>query len=69
MLLHLGRGHYYTLNESGAWIWERIGAGVEVERLCAAIVERFEVAEGAARADLDELLDELEREGLIERRG
>jgi hypothetical protein len=66
VLLQLEHGVYFSLNATGAWIWERLATGATRDELCAGIVARFEVESAVARRDLDELLVELERAGLVE---
>lgn len=66
VLLHLERGTYYTLNETGAFVWERLDGTATLDEICAAIVERFEVDAGSAWSDLTALVDELTAEGLVE---
>jgi hypothetical protein len=66
VLLHLERGTYYTLNETGAFVWERLDGAKTLDEICAAMVERFEVDSAGASRDLTELVDELVAEGLAE---
>ena len=65
VLLHLERGRYSTLNETGALLWERIEDGATLGELRDALVEAFEVDEETAWRDVVELVGELEAEGLI----
>jgi hypothetical protein len=66
VLLHLERGTYYTLNETGAFVWEQLDGRATLGEICAAIVERFEVDSTSAWSDLTALVDELIAEGLAE---
>jgi hypothetical protein len=66
VLLHLERGTYYTLNETGAFVWERLDGAATLDEICASIVERFEVDAESAWTDLTALVDELTAEGLAE---
>jgi hypothetical protein len=66
VLLHLERGHYFTLNETGTAIWDRIGDGAALGELRDALVEQFEVDAETAWRDVVELVDELVAEGLVE---
>lgn len=65
VLLHLDRGSYYTLNPTGAFVWERLGEGASLGAIRDAIVEAFEVDAETAWRDLVELVGELEAEGLV----
>jgi hypothetical protein len=66
VLLHLERGVYFTLNETGAFLWERIAAGATLGELSTALAERYAVAPERAWSDLVALVAELEIEGLVE---
>jgi hypothetical protein len=65
VLLHLERGTYYTLNATGAFVWESLGGGAALGAVRDAIVSRFEVDAETAWRDLVELVGELEAEGLV----
>jgi len=66
VLLDLGSGTYFGLNEVGTEIWQLIGSGATVAEVRAALLERFEVDEATARRDLDALVGELLERGLVE---
>lgn len=65
VLLHLERGTYYTLNETGAWIWSRLDGRATLGEVCAAVAERFDVDPAQAWADLVELVEELASDDLV----
>lgn len=65
-VLHLPDGVYYGLNETGAFLWERLRSPVRVADLRAALLAEFEVTETVADRDLNALLNELTKAGLIE---
>ncbi len=65
-VLHLPDGMYYGLNETGAFLWERLQQPVRVGDLLGALVEAFEISEDDARRDVLALLDELREAKLIE---
>jgi len=67
VMINLTTGNYYSLNETGAEIWEAIERSESVDRVVAALAARY-------RADRDEIeravglmIEELEREELIVR--
>ena len=68
VLLHLDSKFYYSLNETGTFIWlsfekDPALAVVEVvERLC----ERYNVDQMAAKTDVTDFLNGLTKEGLVE---
>jgi hypothetical protein len=65
VLLQLERGVYFTLNETGARLWEAIGEGATAGALRDALVASFEVAPEEAWNDVVELLGELADEALV----
>ena len=65
VLLQLDRGTYYSLNSTGAWLWEQIGDGATLTQLCASLAEEFGTDAATARNDLTELVDALVAEGLV----
>jgi coenzyme PQQ synthesis protein D (PqqD) len=65
-ILHLGSGVYYSLDRTGAWIWESIQVPRTVREIRAGLVARYDVEPARAARDLDTLLADLAREGLVE---
>jgi hypothetical protein len=61
VIINLDKGHYYSLDGCGAWIWRALVAGLSP----AAIVDAFAGDQGAIGSGLSELIAELEAEGLI----
>lgn len=69
VLLDLGSGTYFGLNEVGTTVWSLFGAdgkaSVKVGRMLEHMVASYQVEEAQARQDLGELLDDLLDKGLI----
>lgn len=67
VLLHTGQEVYFGLNTVGVQVWELLRPDVgDLDSLCAALGERYpDVAAPELRADVAELLGELERGGLV----
>jgi hypothetical protein len=64
---HLAELHkVYTLNTVAEWVWEQLDGKRTVAELCEQVVSRFDVSRPAAQADLAELIEKLEKIGLIE---
>ena len=59
-------GDCVALNRTGAALWEAVVGGADAERLARVLVERFDVAEATARADVDSFLGALRARGLLE---
>jgi hypothetical protein len=65
-ILHLASGVYYGLDPTGAWVWSLIQVPRTVAEIRAGLVARYDVEPERAARDLDGLLGDLAREGLIE---
>lgn len=66
VILDLGAGRYYGLNEVGSEAWELIVAGTTVGDLRRHLLARFDVEESTLTSDLAELLTELQQRALID---
>jgi coenzyme PQQ synthesis protein D (PqqD) len=66
VLLDLASGTYFGLDTIGTEIWELFKQGVTVAEVRAAIVARYEVDDATVRHDLEELVDEMVKRGLID---
>jgi hypothetical protein len=55
-----------VLNEAARLIWELLAEDRTLADLVSAIVERFDIDEDRARADVAAFLDELQRQDWIE---
>ena len=69
VLLDLDSGRYFGLNASGLRIWAGLAAGRPVGEIVAELAREHRVSAEALRADLSELVAELEREALVRRLG
>ncbi|MCG6962344.1 MAG: PqqD family protein [Acidobacteria bacterium] len=67
VLLAPGARRYFGLNEVGSVVWEQLDRPTALDRVHREIVDRYEVGEDEAWADLMELVKELEKHGLVER--
>jgi hypothetical protein len=65
VLLHMGTKRYYSLNETGALVWQLLEEGVTEGDVVTRLVDRYTVAAGDAKAAVGELLAELLAEGLV----
>ena len=55
-----------TLNDTAACVWELLAEERPLDELTAAVAERFDVAAGIARDDVQTFVDEITRLGLLE---
>ena len=55
-----------TLNETGAFLWERLPAAEDEEALVSALLDVFEVDRKTAADDVTEFLGRLRKLGIID---
>lgn len=65
VVLHMGTKRYYSLNETGAFVWHRLEDGVAHAEIVAQVVTEYEVGIVEAEVAVARLLDELVQESLI----
>lgn len=65
VILNIDSGFYYTLDEVGSAVWERVLLNQAPEAIISAITEEFEVDEATARKDIAVFLKSMEKEELI----
>jgi len=65
VLINLDSGFYYSLNEVGCFIFNRILKSKEVDDILDEIESSFEVSQREAREDLDAFVESLKREKII----
>ncbi len=55
-----------SLNGTGAFLFEKMQAGITEEELIQALMQEFEVSEETAKEDVKLFIQKVEREGLFE---
>lgn len=65
VVLHMRTKRYYSLNETGMFIWRRVEDGLTHAAIVAHVVEEYDVGIAEAEAAVARLLDELVQETLI----
>jgi hypothetical protein len=67
IVIDLNTGSYYSLNETGTWLWEHLDGQRPVADLARELAAVCEIPDQAAAVqnDLIELLDNLSREKLV----
>lgn len=65
ILLSPSSGHYYTLDEVGARIWELCDGSREVSSVVEALYAEYDAPLETIKQDVVELLDDLAREQLV----
>lgn len=54
-----------TVNEIGAFLWDKLQEDVSVEDLLAEVLKEYEVDEATAREDIEEFIDSLRKSEII----
>ncbi|MHB8168790.1 MAG: PqqD family protein [Thermoleophilia bacterium] len=65
VLLHIQRGDYYSLNRVGARLWVLADGSKSITDLASLITEEFDISREQAEADIMELAEQLQKEGLV----
>lgn len=67
VLLNLASGQYYSLDEIGTRMWVLLAEHGEIESVIAALLQEYEVKEQQLRVDLDKLISDFTKQGLLEK--
>lgn len=67
VILHLGNGHYFGLDEVGTQLWEGLKAGKLPSEICEEVLAIYEVERSTVEGDLAKFLEQLEQHDLVER--
>lgn len=65
VLLHLETKTYFSLNQTGARIWEALKAGHTPKEIAQMLHEEYEVDLGHAEASVSTLIGTLREQGLV----
>lgn len=66
VLLNVKTGVYYGLDEVGTRMWSLLAEHGEVEDVCRALLEEYDVTEDRLRGDLLGLIQQLREKGLVQ---
>ncbi|HYU82300.1 MAG TPA: PqqD family protein [Candidatus Polarisedimenticolia bacterium] len=66
VLLHLESGRYFSLEGTGDRIWQLCDGVRTLEEIIRAVSDEFGAEPATVRADMLELLGDLEAEGLVD---
>jgi hypothetical protein len=67
VILHLGSGTYFGLDEVGTRIWQLLAEGLTPAAVCDRLVEEYEVERAVLERDLEALIGELVEHELVSR--
>jgi hypothetical protein len=65
VVLHMGTKRYYSLNETGTFVWRGLEGGIARAEIVAQLVDEYDVGIAEAEIAVARLLDALLRESLI----
>ena len=65
VILDIPSGKYFELNDVGALLWERLDGTQSVEDLIDVVLAEYDVDRETASKDVEDLLGELIRSGLV----
>jgi hypothetical protein len=65
IIINVASGTYYSLDDAGALVWQAIQEGRPLGDAIAVVVDRYDVPRARAEADVQSLVAELLREGLV----
>ncbi len=65
LLLDAKRGIYQGLDAVGTRVWQLVTGGSSLDETLSVLLEEYEVGREQLRQDVEQLLDELRRDGLL----
>jgi hypothetical protein len=65
VVLHMGTKRYYSLNETGTFVWRRLEDGLEDTTIATQMVGEYDVGADEAKVAVAALVGELVKESLI----
>ena len=66
VLMSVGQGSYYRIDEIGSRIWSMIAAPLSIQALCDRLLTEFEVSPETCEADVLAFLNDLLEDDLIQ---
>lgn len=66
VLMHMGTASYFSLNQSGARIWQLLGAGLAPTAIAAQLAEEYEVTAAQATQSVFALVRQLAAQDLLQ---
>lgn len=65
VLLHLGSGQYFGLDEVGTMVWNLLAQGCDLAEVKDRLLEQYDAEPKQVRIDLDRIVGELCDHGLL----
>jgi hypothetical protein len=67
VVLHMGTKRYYSLNETGTFVWHRLEDGIAHAEIVTQLVNEYDVGVAEAERAVARVVEELVQESLIHR--
>ncbi|MEE4153465.1 MAG: PqqD family protein [Erythrobacter sp.] len=67
VILHLGNGTYYGLDQISSRLWNGLKGGLRPSDICAELLDEYDVERQQLESDISELLRDLAEHDLITR--
>lgn len=65
VILDLNTSVYFSLNEVGVLVWERLGKGASVEEIRDEVCRVYDVPAKTAQKDIEDLISQLKKKDLL----
>jgi hypothetical protein len=65
IIINLANGVYYSMDKAGAFVWDLLQAGHNLEKVIAAVTTRYDVSCEQAESNVRDLVEELVQENLV----
>ena len=65
IIINLANGIYYSIDKTGAFIWEMIQSGHSIGDTISSVVARYDILYEKAEKDVQSLVNELLKENLV----
>ncbi len=65
--LHINRGECFGMENVTADVWRLLAEPIDLDALCAALTDLYDVEDGQCRDEVTGLLTEMVESGLVER--
>jgi hypothetical protein len=65
VMMDIGQGKYFSLNPVATRIWDLLEKPMDCNELCSLLLEEYEVEPGRCNEEVAELLQEMEKLGLV----
>lgn len=65
VMMDIDKGKYFALNPVATRIWDLLEKPLTIDELCSILMDEYEVSESQCRQDVQEVLEEMVRLGVV----